>query len=223
MRVGPDQRIGECALHPVAFLGEDHARKVLEIDLVNDAGVWRHDLEVAERRLPPAQERIALAVARELDGVVAAQRVLRSVLVHLHGMIDHELRRRERVDFLRVAAETRHGLAHRREIDDGGDTREVLHDHACRREGDLVAGRGMRIPAQQRLDVGARHAHAVLEAQQVFEQDLEREGQATDVVSLDGAEALDLVGLATRVQGRAGPETVLHGTSGGGRARAAEL
>ena len=43
------------------------ARQVLEVDLVDDAGVGRHDAEVAERVLAPAQERVALLVARELE------------------------------------------------------------------------------------------------------------------------------------------------------------
>jgi hypothetical protein len=51
---------------------EHHAAEVLQVHLVHDAGVGRHDLEVVERRLAPAQERIALAVALELDLVVRA-------------------------------------------------------------------------------------------------------------------------------------------------------
>src|SRR5208283_2492722 len=35
---------------------EDHTRQVLEIDLVNDAGIGRHDGEVLECGLSPAQE-----------------------------------------------------------------------------------------------------------------------------------------------------------------------
>ena len=56
-------------------------------------------------------------------------------------------------------------------------------------------GRGLRIPVQQRLDVGARDVGAVLEAQQVLEQDLERIGQARDIVRTQRRQAPDLVGL----------------------------
>ena len=159
VRVGADQRVGVCALHAVAFLGEDDAREVLEVDLVNDAGVGRHDLEVAEGRLAPAQERIALAVARELDRVVAAaanRRVPYSSTctewsitssAGASGLMSCGLPPR-RVIASRIAA--RSTMA--------GTPGEVLHDHARRREGNLVARRRLRIPAQQRLDVVARDA-----------------------------------------------------------------
>jgi hypothetical protein len=39
-----------------AVLVHHHARQVLEVDLVDDAGRRRHDAEVAERLLAPAQE-----------------------------------------------------------------------------------------------------------------------------------------------------------------------
>ena len=67
VRIGADERVGIGARRAVHFAVEDHAAEVLEIDLVHDAGVRRHHLEIAERGLAPAQERVALAVARELD------------------------------------------------------------------------------------------------------------------------------------------------------------
>jgi hypothetical protein len=139
VRIGADQRIGERAANTVLLVGKDDAGQVLEIDLVHDAGVGRHDAEVAECGLTPAQERVTLAVALELDGVVAQQRIGRAVLVDLHRVVDHELRGRERVDLLRFAAELDHGFAHGREVDDGRYSGEVLHDHARRRKRDLVA------------------------------------------------------------------------------------
>ena len=214
VRIGADQRVGIGALPAVLVVGEHDARQVFHVDLVDDAGVRRHDLEVAERRLAPAQERIALAVAGELDRVVLLQRIGRAVLVDLHRVVDDEFGGRERVDLQRIAAEARHGLAHRREVDDDRHAGEVLHDDARGREGDLVARCRLGVPLEQRLDVGARDVHAVLEAEQVLEQDLEREGQAPDVEPLDCRQVEDLVGLAAHRQRLAGLETVFHATSG---------
>ena len=53
----------------------DDARQVLEVHLVDDAGVGRHDAEVGERVLPPAEKRVALPVARELELRVQLERV----------------------------------------------------------------------------------------------------------------------------------------------------
>ena len=49
--------------------------EVLDVDLVHDAGARRHDLEVVERALAPAQELVALAVALVLEVDVALEGV----------------------------------------------------------------------------------------------------------------------------------------------------
>src|SRR5207244_7110488 len=80
--------------------------------------------------------------------------------------------------------------AHGGEIDDGGHAGEVLEEHARRHERDLAL-RGTRgLPREERLDVLARHAPAVLAAQQVLEQDLEREGQPRGALA-QRVEAID--------------------------------
>ncbi len=214
MGIRADQRVRESALDAVAFVREHDTRQVLDVHLVHDSGVRWHDLEIAECALSPAQERVTLAVAGKLYRVVLAQRVGRAVLVHLHRVIYDEFRRRERIDLLGAPAQGHHRLAHRGEIDDGGDPGEVLHDHARRRERDLVAGRRLRVPLEQGLDVLARDGDAVFEAQQVLEKDLERIGQAIDVVAFDRGQAADLVGLAAHRQRLAGLETVSHESSG---------
>ena len=69
VRVGADERVREGTA--VSLL--DDAGEVLEVDLVDDARVRRHDLEVPEARLAPAQESVALAVALELELGVARE------------------------------------------------------------------------------------------------------------------------------------------------------
>ena len=97
VRVGADERVRERLA--VALL--DHAREELEVDLVADARVRRHRLEVRERALAPAEERVALAVALELERGVPLDREPRREVVDLHRVVDHELDRDQRVDLLR--------------------------------------------------------------------------------------------------------------------------
>jgi hypothetical protein len=59
--------------------------------------------------------------------------------VDLHRVVDDQLAGCERVDLLRVAAQARHRVAHRGQVDDAGHAGEVLHEHAGRGEGDLAA------------------------------------------------------------------------------------
>ena len=191
VRVGADERV---RVGDVVVVDEHHAGQVLEVDLVHDPGVGRHDLDAVERALAPAQEGVALAVALELELGIALEGGVRAEHVDLHRVVDHELGGDERVDLLGVAAEGGHGVAHRGEVDDGGHAGEVLHEHARGREGDLVGGLVGGHPGGERLDVLRAYADAVLGAQQVLEQDLEREGQPRDIEArLQGVEPIDHV------------------------------
>src|SRR3982751_4431554 len=99
-------------------------------------------------------------------------------------MIDDQFGGAERIDAGGVAAEMAHGVAHGGEIDDGGDSGEVLQEDAGRREGDFLCRLNFRVPLYQRGDVFWTDAQAVLGSQQVFEEDLEREGQASGLREL---------------------------------------
>ena len=54
------------------------------------------------------------------------------------AVVDDEVDGDERIDLLRVAAELHHRVAHRGEVDDGGDAGEILHEHARRPVLDLA-------------------------------------------------------------------------------------
>ncbi len=184
---------------------------------MDDPGVGRDDLEVVERALAPAQERVALLVALELELRVALERVGRSEHVDLDGVIDHELGGYERVDLVRVAFHLDDRVAHRGEVDDRRHAGEVLHHDPRGRERDLLGRIGLRIPGGERLDVLFADRLAVLVAQQVLEQDLEAERKPRDVeLGLQRVEPVDLVGAVAHVECALGVEAVgLHVRSPG--------
>ena len=176
---------------------------------MHDARVRRHDGEVGKRVLAPAQERVALLIAFELALGVGAEGVARAGRVDLHRVVDDELGRDERVDHRRIAAHRRHRVAHRGEVDDRGHAGEVLHDDARRRERDLLRRRGVGVPRRERLDVGGIDGPVALRAQEVLEQDLQRERQPGDVEGgLQRVEAVDLEGALADGERAAGIETV---------------
>ena len=155
--------------------------------------------KLAKRVLAPAQEDVALAVARELEVGVELEGVGPAEVVDLDGVVDHQFDRLERVDPRRVAAEPRDRVAHGREVDDRRHAGEVLEQHAGRRERDLLAGAGRRVPVGERRDVGRPDEPPVLVAQQVLEQDPERERQprhARVAGLLEGRQAADPDGPA---------------------------
>ena len=142
MRVGADQGVGH---EDAIALGND-VGEVLEIDLVDDAGPRRHDAEVGERLLRPSKERVALAIALVLALDVDEERGVRAELVDLHRVVDHEVRRHERVDPGRVTAQLGDRVAHRREVDDARNAGEVLQDDAGGHEGELRLARPRWVP-----------------------------------------------------------------------------
>ena len=187
VRVGADEGVGEGL--PVARL--DDAREVLEVDLVDDPGAGRDDLQAVEGALSPAQEGVPLAVALELELDVPREGELRRELVHLDGVVDDELGRDHRVDPGGVAAEVAHRVPHRGEVDDRGDAGEVLVDDAAGPEGDLARRLVGRDPAGDRLEVLAR-------PKEVLEQDAQRVRQPRDVpLLLERVQPEDLVALVS--------------------------
>ena len=98
VRVGADKGVRIRSRQLPAFVHEDHAREVLEVHLVADAGIGRNDREVVERALTPAQERVALAITLELAFHVDGKSVVSRERVDLNRVVDDELGRNERVD-----------------------------------------------------------------------------------------------------------------------------
>ena len=156
---------------------------MLDVDLVHDAGAWRHHLEIIERGLTPPQELIALPVPAILDLDIARERVRRPEHISDHRMINHQLRRRQRIDPGRVAAHVSHRLAHRGQIHHTRHPGEVLHNHPRRRELDLLTRIRIGVPARQRPNVVGGDVRAILSPQQILQRIFKLYGA---VGSLDG-------------------------------------
>ena len=138
-----------------------------------DAGARRHDAEIIEGGLAPFQEAITLAVALIFDIDILFQGARRAEVIDDHRMVDDEIDRGQRIDLLRIAAERDKCVAHRGEIDHGGNASEILHQHARRTEGDLDFALALGCqPAGEGFDILLRDRAAVFMAQQIFEQNL---------------------------------------------------
>ena len=181
VRVRPDERVRE--RDPPVGVGAvaDDRREELEVDLVDDPGARRHDAQVAERGLRPAQELVPLAVALVLLADVERERPGAAPRVDLDRVVDHEVRGDERVDAGGVAAEARHRVAHGREVHDRGHAGEVLEDDPRGHERDLGLAAAARPPGGEGRDVLLAHDAAAGVAQRVLEQDLEGDGRSPEV------------------------------------------
>jgi len=88
-------------------------------------------------------------------------------------VVDDEVDVGKRVDFLRVATERHHCIAHCSKVNDSGNAREVLHQHACGAESDFAVALLVLKPLAHCLDVIRLDAAAIFKAQQILEQYLQ--------------------------------------------------
>ena len=149
---------------------------------MDDAGVGRDDREVVERLLAPAQERVALLVALELELGVDAERVARAELVDLHRVVDDQLDRLQRVDLApgrRPASPIASRIAARSTIA-GTPVKSCSSTRAGVKAISVLGSAFASQPASASMSAGVDRA-VVLVAQQVLEQDLQRERQPRDV------------------------------------------
>ena len=146
-----------------------------------DAGIGRHDAEIVEGFLAPAQETIALAVAVELHLDVLFERVGGAEIVDHDRVVDDQVDRHQRVHLLGLAAQMHDAVAHRGEVDHAGDAGEILHEDAGGRERHFLGGGGLFQPAGDGLGIVHLVAAAVFEAQHVFQEDFQGFRQFGDV------------------------------------------
>ena len=176
-----------------------------------DAGAGRHDAEILERALRPFQKIVAFLVLLVFLLDVFLERIFVAEEIHRHRMIDDQIHRHQRVDLLRIAAEMLHRIPHGGEVDHRGHAGEILHQHARRTERDL-ARRGLGLePLRDGLDVLFADRAAVLVAQQILQQDLDREGQpgnSLQTVLFSHRKAVISVGLGADLEGPEALEAV---------------
>jgi hypothetical protein len=185
---------------------------MFEVDLVHDAGARRHHLEIVERLLAPAQERVTLLVALELYFDVLFQCGCRAIGIHLYRVVDDQFGRGQRVDLGGIATELDHGVTHRGQVDDTGYASEILQHHAGRHESDFGRRFGLGIPLGDGLDLAGSDIDAVFVAEQVFQQDLQRVGEALEVELLAQlGQTGEHMLLAVDLEGVAYGKGIFHG------------
>ena len=174
--VGADQRVGEGVGAAVFVLGPHGTAQIFEVYLVANPGAGRDHAEIIEGILPPAQKRIALAVALHLDIDVLLEGAGAGKPIDHHRVVNHQIHGGQRVDTLRVAAGLGHGGAHGGQVHHCRHTGKILHQYPGRAVLDFPVAAPRLQPGGQRLEIGFGDGLAVFPAQQVFQQHFERHG-----------------------------------------------
>ena len=149
-----------------------------------NSGVRRHYLKIVESFLSPAQKSIALDIPLHFQVGIDAERIRGPELIHLHGMVDHQFRRQQGIDFFRISAQRPHRIAHRRQVHHRWNAGKILQQHARWHERNFLLGRAAdarRIPTGQRPNILRKHKSPVFVPQQILQQHFQRKGQPRDV------------------------------------------
>ena len=112
---------------------------------------------------------------------VFLERIGRSGEIDLNTVIDDEVDGHEGLDQLGIAAQFFYRGTHRREIDEERDAGEVLEDDSSDGEGDFDLGGRFRVPIGEVFDVFLADFDPVAVAQNGFEHDADRNGQARNI------------------------------------------
>ncbi len=178
MAVGADAGIRIGGDFAVFLIGPDGLAEIFEIHLVADARAGRHDAKILERLLAPFEEPIALAIALVFQFHIAGKGGRRAEFVDNDRVVDDEIDGHQRIDLFRIAAERLDAVTHGGKVDDRRNAGKILHQHARRSIGDFGLGQALVVqPFGNRKDLLFGDGLAVFEAQQVFEENLHREGQ----------------------------------------------
>src|SRR5262249_26767114 len=138
-----DERVGDGDLSSLAIGPQvDTLGQKFEIDLVHDADIRRHDAEVIESLLTPAEKFVPLAIAGELQIDVELQGLILAEVIDLDRVIDHQIDRNQGVDAAGIALQTVHGAAHGGQIDHAGHAGKILQYDSSRLERDFDLRRG---------------------------------------------------------------------------------
>ena len=216
MAVGADERVGhghlQAPLRRGRIVAEKHAAgEIFEVYLVDDADRRGHYPEILERLLAPSQEGVALGVALKFDVDVFCERIGRTEKVDLHGMIDHEVDRHERIDLPGIATKTLHRRPHGGKVDHARHASKILEHHAGRLERDLSFGRLGGVPGGKAADVGLRHLVVVAGSQERLEHHPDRIGQprgVRDAGVVERPQAIERGRPGAGVEGSAGRKRV---------------
>ena len=158
----------------------DDRCQVLEIDLMHDARAGWDDTEVLEGVLSPPEQRVPFAVPLELALHVFPVRLRRTEEVDLDRVVDDQIGRYDRIDPVRVTAQSLESIPHGGQVDDSRDTRKVLKDHAGRHERQ-VGPCVRRAPSRYSPHIILRHVSAAGVAQRVLQQNAYGEGKAVEL------------------------------------------
>src|ERR1700736_4813603 len=132
---------------------------------MDDASVRRHHTKILKSSLSPAQERIALLIALELEQRIGLEGGRGGVVMPLDRVIDHPIDGDQRSSKRRIGAQIAKCIAHRGKIHYTRDSSEVLKQNTGRSKVDLARRFGSS-PFRDVLDITGFDSTPILTTEQ---------------------------------------------------------
>ena len=202
MRVGADEGVRIDRLLAAVVLHKGNSGKVLQIDLVDNAGVGWNRAEVLKRSLAPLKELVALVVTLKLEVPVDQQRSFGAELVDLDRVVDYQLNRLKWIDLFWIATKLGDRIAHRGKVYDARNSGEVLQENAGRSKGDLLIGLLLGVPIRQCFNLFGKSALTVFRAQEILKENPQRIREFGDIraLVLESVKPVDLISLPSEYE-----------------------
>ena len=165
---------------------------------MHDAKTRRHHAKGVEGLHAPLHELVALVVALKLELHIQVHRIFLAVVVDHDGMVNDQIDRYQRFDFLRVLAEPDGRAAHGRQVCQQRNAGKVLQHHTGHHERDFLRALRVGLPVGQLGYMGSGNAFAVAMSQHRLEHDTQRNRQTRDVREFSGQrwQRIKLAGFA---------------------------
>ena len=134
---------------------------------------WRHNAKVIKCVLAPLKECIALHIAFIFTVDIGLKGTWCPKGINHNRVIDDQVHRIKRVDFLSIATKRDNAIAHCRQINNGWNASEVLHQNPGRPIGDLTrVFSTFCAPLRKCANIIYRDCSAVFESKHVFQHHL---------------------------------------------------
>src|SRR4029079_8295834 len=102
-------------------------------------------------------------------------------MVYYEGMIADQINRNKRVDLGGISTEGKHGVAHRRQVNERRNAGKVLHQHPRRSKGNLAVRLSSIVkPSHYSLNIAALNRATIFVPKEILENDFQRDREAAN-------------------------------------------
>jgi len=165
-----------------------------------DTGAGRDGQEVLEGGLTPLEEFESFIVSFEFNSFVSFSGISSLGNIDLNGVINDQIDGDQGVDLLGITSKSGHSVSHSSQIDDTGDTSEILQKNSSRLERNFdtfAAGLG---PVKNLFNISRFDVEFITVSEGAFEEDSDGERKFFDSGVLEVGEGVVVIGFSVDVK-----------------------